>query len=71
MGYCNNYGTGTGGSTGTVYVVWYNSLVSSYWSNQYSAYNDVSCLQSGGNPGFQAYFIISSATNGCTEWGGI
>lgn len=71
MGGCNFNSNGTGGSAGTVYVNWYGPLVSVYWSNEYSAPGGVACLQSGGNPGPQASFTMSSATNGCTEWGGL
>jgi hypothetical protein len=71
MGGCNFNSNGTGGSAGTVYVNWYGSLVSVYWSNEYSAPGDILCLESGGNPGFQAYFTISNGTSGCTEWGGL
>jgi hypothetical protein len=71
IGNCNKVSTGSGGSDGTVDVIWYDSLANIYWSNN-GVNGDLACLQSGGNPGVQATYLIEYAGEpGCTPWGGL
>jgi hypothetical protein len=70
MGKCNTPSTGNGGAMGTVDVIWLGSLANIYWANE--AAGDVACLQSGGNPGLQATYLVEYAGEpGCTSWGGL
>ena len=68
LGYCNDPFTGTGGSTGTIFVLGGlggNLLVNLHWSG--TAGTNV-CLESGGSVGAPVY-LTGACSGGSDNWG--
>lgn len=69
LGNCNNTGTGSGGSNGTLFVDHDGYMINVYWTNQNLYGDNASCMQPEGSSGTNSFVYLAQPTgNHCDAW---
>jgi hypothetical protein len=69
LGQCNNTGSGSGGSNGTVFVEHEGYMINVYWTNQKQYGDNAACMEPEGGTGTGSFVYLDLPTgDGCAAW---
>jgi hypothetical protein len=69
LGKCNNTGSGSGGSNGTLFVDHGGYMINVYWTNQNQYGDNAACMEPEGSYGTNSFVYLDLPTgDGCALW---